>query len=130
MVIQRWNGNSDVGRRGHPPANAANCQPPLDPERGPEMPKENALHSGIHTTRRMSISREKEIASNLAFLSATSDDCLKMMAVCVEEHRNGEGTTIRITSNTGDLSEVTNGFASRGAGCAARSVGSRPSSEI
>lgn len=36
----------------------------------PEMPKENALHSGIDATRRMSISRE-EIARNLAFLSAT-----------------------------------------------------------
>ena len=73
------------------------------------MPKENALHSGIDATRRMSISREKEIASNLAFLSATND-CLKVMAVCVEEHRNGEGTTIRIALNTRDLSEVTNGF--------------------
>ena len=76
----------------------------------PGMPKENALHSGIDATRYMSISREKEIASNLAFLSATSNDCLKVMAVCVEEHRNGEGTTIRIALNTGDLSEVTNGF--------------------
>ena len=76
----------------------------------PEMSKENALHSGIDTTRHMGISREKEIANNLAFLSATSNDCLKAMAVCVEEHRNGEGTTIRIALNTGDLSEVTNGF--------------------
>ena len=76
----------------------------------PEMPKENALHSGIDATRRMSISREKEIASNLAFLSATSGDCLKVIAVCVEEHRNREGTTIQIASNTGDISEVTNGF--------------------
>ncbi|XTI83593.1 hypothetical protein V2W45_117976 [Cenococcum geophilum] len=58
----------------------------------------------------MSISREKGIASNLAFLSATSDDCLKVMAVCVEEYRNGEGTTIRIALNTGYLSEVKNGF--------------------
>lgn len=74
------------------------------------MLKENTLHSGIDVTRRMSISREKEIASNLAFLSATSGDCLKVMAVCVEEHRNGEGTTIRIASNTGDISKVTNGF--------------------
>lgn len=76
----------------------------------PEMPKENSLYSGIDATHHMSISREKEIVSNLEFLSATSDDCLKVMAVCFEEHRNGEGTTIRIASNTGDLSEVTNGF--------------------
>lgn len=59
------------------------------------MPKENALHSWIDATSRMNISREMETASNLAFLSATSDDCLKAMAVCVEENRDGEGTTIQ-----------------------------------
>jgi len=111
VVIQRWNGDSDVGRRGRPPANAANYQPPLNEV--PEMPKENTLHSWIDATSRMSISREMEIASNLAFLSATSDDCLKAMAVCVEENRNGEGTTIRIALNTGDLSEVANGIQNR-----------------
>ena len=97
-----------MGRRGRPPANAANYQPPLNEV--PEMPKENALHSGIDAMSRTSISREKEIASNLAFLSATSDNCLKAMAVCAEENRNGEGTTIRIALNTGDLSEVANGL--------------------
>ena len=55
-------------------------------------------------------SRENEIASNLAFLSATSDNSLKVMAVCVEEHFNGKGITIRVASNTGDLSTVTSGF--------------------
>jgi hypothetical protein len=32
------------------------------------------------------------------------------MAVCIEEHLNGEGLTIRIASNTGDLLAVTTGF--------------------
>lgn len=68
-----------MGRRGRPPANAANYQPPLNGV--PEILKENTLHFGIDATSRMSISREKEFASNLAFLSATSDDCLKVMAV-------------------------------------------------
>ncbi|TVY31847.1 hypothetical protein LSUB1_G008297 [Lachnellula subtilissima] len=77
----------------------------------PELPEENLLISGANSTSHsLSISRENEIASNLAFLSATSDDSLKVMAVCIEEHRGGDRTTIRIASNTGDLSAVTNGF--------------------
>ncbi|PSS18458.1 hypothetical protein M430DRAFT_120981 [Amorphotheca resinae ATCC 22711] len=80
----------------------------------PELPQENDVVSGIDTTRRLSISRENEIASNLAFLSATSDDSLKVMAVCIEEHRNRDQTTIRIASNTGDLSAVTSGFVTLG----------------
>jgi hypothetical protein len=76
----------------------------------PEVPVENLVVLEEDSTRRLSIAREKEIASNLAFLSATSDNSLKVMAVCVEENNNGEGVTIRIASNTGDLSAVTSGF--------------------
>jgi hypothetical protein len=50
----------------------------------PERPKENILISRVNSTHRLSISRENEIAGNLAFLSATSDNSLKVMAVCVE----------------------------------------------
>ncbi len=32
------------------------------------------------------------------------------MAICIEEHYNGRGITIRVASNTGDLSAVTAGF--------------------
>jgi hypothetical protein len=80
----------------------------------PELPQENDVVSGIDATRRLSISRENEIASNLAFLSATLDDSLKVMAVCIEERRNSDQTTIRIASNTGDLSAVTSGFVTLG----------------
>jgi hypothetical protein len=76
----------------------------------PEPPKENVLALGIGSTRRLSVERENEITSNLAFLSAISDSSHKVMAVCVEEDLSGERTTIRIASNSGDLSEVTNGF--------------------
>jgi hypothetical protein len=76
----------------------------------PELPKDNVLAVDIDSTRHLSSERENEIASNLAFLSAISDDNQKVMAVCVEEHPNGEGTTIRLASNSGDLSEVSNGF--------------------
>jgi hypothetical protein len=30
--------------------------------------------------------------------------------VCIEERRNGNGITIRVSSNMGDLSAVTRGF--------------------
>jgi hypothetical protein len=76
----------------------------------PEQPKENVLVFEVNPNHHLDISRENEIASNLAFLSATSDDYLKVMAVCVEEHVNGEGMIIRIASNTGDLSAVTSNF--------------------
>jgi hypothetical protein len=54
--------------------------------------------------------QERKIASNLAFLSATLDDCLKVIAICVEEHRNGKGITIQVALNTRDLLAVTKGF--------------------
>jgi hypothetical protein len=76
----------------------------------PEVPSENLAVPEVDQTRHLSISREKEIASNLAFLSATSDESLKVMAVCVEERCNGEGITIRIASNTGELSAVIREF--------------------
>lgn len=76
----------------------------------PEKPTENILSSDNDTTYRLTAKRENEIVGNLAFLSATIDDHLKVMAVCVEEDDTGEAVTIRIASNTGDLSEVVNGF--------------------
>jgi hypothetical protein len=76
----------------------------------PEIPRENLVNLEIDPTRQLSVVREREVACNLAFLSATSDDCLKVMAICVEEHRNGKGITIRVASNTGDLSAVTSGL--------------------
>jgi len=76
------------------------------------VPSENLAVPEVDQKRYLSISREKEITSNLAFLSATSDKSLKVMAVYVKEHCNGEGITIRIASNTGDLSAVIREFIS------------------
>jgi hypothetical protein len=76
----------------------------------PEIPRENLVRLEDDPTRQLSSVRERDIASTLAFLSATSDDSLKVMAVCVEEHCNGRGMTIRVASNTGDLAAVTTGF--------------------
>ena len=72
--------------------------------------KENALCSEKDLQHTLTISRENEIASDLAFLSATTDDGLKVTAVCIEEHIEQRRMIVRIASNTGDLSGVTNGL--------------------
>ena len=56
------------------------------------------------------VAREKQLADDLAFLSATTDDMLKVMAVGVEEDSDKNGLTIRLASNTGSLAVVKNGF--------------------
>lgn len=76
----------------------------------PEQPLNNVDVSEVDSTYYLSIKADKEIAGNLAFLSAISDNVRQVMAVCIEEHPHKKGITIRLASNTGDLSEVTNGF--------------------
>ncbi|KAE9366049.1 hypothetical protein N431DRAFT_549061 [Stipitochalara longipes BDJ] len=78
--------------------------------RVPEPPKYDVPEPGIESTYRMRISREKKITSNLAFLAATSDDNINVMAVCVEEHHTKAGITIRVASNSGEISAVVRGF--------------------
>ena len=58
----------------------------------------------------LSVGREKQLADSLAFLSATKDDGYKVMAVAVEEHLDKNGMTIRLASNSGDLSGIKSGF--------------------
>ena len=43
---------------------------------------------------------------NLAFLSATTNDSARVMAVCLEEARDRGSCKIRLTSNTSDIDEV------------------------
>jgi hypothetical protein len=76
----------------------------------PESPKDNFLPADNNPGYCLSLLREKEITSNLAFLSSISDNRLRVTAVCIEEHDNKEELTIRIASNTGDLTMVTDGF--------------------
>lgn len=76
----------------------------------PEKPKENDLISDVHASHRLTLERENEIVGNLAFLSSTTDDILRVTAVCVEEGDSGEDIIIRVASNTGDLTEVVVGF--------------------
>jgi hypothetical protein len=76
----------------------------------PEKPRENHLVSRIDSTHRLTVERENEIVANLAFLSATTKDYLKVMAVCIEEDESGRAITIRVASNTGDMLELVTGF--------------------
>lgn len=79
----------------------------------PELPSEHYTGSGDAASHCMRISQEKEIASHLAFISATEWSKVDVMGVCIEEHTNRRECTIRLASNAGDkgiLSEVVHGF--------------------
>ncbi len=54
----------------------------------PESPKDNQQPQALPTLHQLSFQREKEIVDNLAFLSATTDDSTRVMAVCLEEARD------------------------------------------
>ena len=76
----------------------------------PEEEKEHSLEDYLRrqgpnaTSHRLSIERERDLVDHLAFLSATSDDPAKVMAVCVEENPQDPNTlTIRLAMNEGDL---------------------------
>lgn len=75
-----------------------------------ELPRENKLRESKESWRQLSIEQEKTVADVVAFLSATHDDNSKITAVCIEEARDHNHLLIRIASNTGDCSYVTNGL--------------------
>ena len=76
-----------------------------------EIEQENQLRPDIEPhARHLSAEREREIADNLAFLCATSDDPLKVRAVCLEEEPNTLGVIVRLASNTGGLLTVKHGL--------------------
>ena len=76
----------------------------------PGRPKENKLGGGQDGGRQLPWDRERQLVDSFAFISASTDDMLRVMAVCIEEDPDKEGMTIRLASNTGDLSDVTRGF--------------------
>ena len=79
----------------------------------PESPKDNQPSktiTNLSASYQLPLQREKEIVENLAFLSATTNDSTRVMAVCLEQARSRKSCTIRLTSNTGDLEETVNGF--------------------
>ncbi|KAL8912810.1 MAG: hypothetical protein Q9171_002268 [Xanthocarpia ochracea] len=76
----------------------------------PDQPKENELHGGYDQDRQLPLDRERQLVDSFAFISASTDDMLRVMAVSIEEDPDKIGMTIRLASNTGDLSLVMQGF--------------------
>lgn len=76
----------------------------------PGEPEENDVHSGHDEGRQLSRDRERQLTDSFAFISATTDDMLRVMAVSIEEDPDKKGMTIRLASNTGDLSDITQGL--------------------
>lgn len=85
----------------------------IDPE--PGDPGENELRNSQlgrdnHSMRQLSLQKERDLADNLAFLSVSTHDPCKVTAVCVEEDPSGEGLTVRMTANSGNMEEERKGF--------------------
>ena len=79
----------------------------------PESPKDNQqpqMLSALSSVYQLPFQREKQIVENLAFLSATTNDSARVMAVCLEEARDRGSSTVRLNSNTSDVDEVLLGF--------------------
>ena len=76
----------------------------------PGKPKENETRRGDDGGQQLSRDRERQLVDSFAFISASTDDSLRVTAVCIEGDLDEMGMTICLASNTGDLSHVTQGF--------------------
>ena len=79
----------------------------------PEIAQEHELPADDQSYQ-LTVEREKQLAEDFAFLSAYRDDVTRVMAVAIEEDLRNKQMTIRLASNTGDLSKVKQGFISIG----------------
>ncbi|KAL8884892.1 MAG: hypothetical protein Q9215_007151 [Flavoplaca cf. flavocitrina] len=96
----------------------------------PNMPKENELSGSQDEHRRLSLNREKQLVDSFAFIAASTDDPLRIMAVCIEECQKKGGMIIRLASNTGDLSSLKQGFTGIAQTLEQASSKAKPSSEL
>ena len=65
----------------------------------PESSKDNQLSQTfpvLSSIYQLPFQRERQIVENLAFLSATTSDSARVMAVCLEEARDRGSCTIRL----------------------------------
>ena len=60
---------------------------------------DEALSSSISASRTLSFANERDIVDSLTFLSATSDDPEKVIAICLEEGPQSDSCIIRIAMN-------------------------------
>ncbi|KAJ6093609.1 hypothetical protein N7486_008898 [Penicillium sp. IBT 16267x] len=78
--------------------------------RNPRNTREcHAQHHPL-TEYQLAYEREKQLADDFTFISATEDDMYKVMADAVEEDPDRCGMTIQLASNSGDLEIVENSF--------------------
>ena len=76
----------------------------------PDVQKPTFIPPEGHKKRQLTFEHEKGLVSILAFLSGTTDDPSKVMAVCIEEGISGDNIMIRLATNSGDCSDVVSGF--------------------
>ncbi|KAK0101727.1 hypothetical protein ONS95_006882 [Cadophora gregata] len=82
----------------------------------PSPPTEHLPHDiAINSSSRiLPFIKEKELVKTLAFLASTTDDPGRVVAVCVEEGRDGRSMTIKLAINNGGLVDVVKGFKKMG----------------
>ena len=76
----------------------------------PERPRDNVYTGERSKSRRLTPEREQQLASSFAYLSANAKDVHKVRAASVEENPKEGGITIRVATNSGDLSNIKEGL--------------------
>lgn len=66
----------------------------------PIKPKEPSLPLESTDERTLGVAREKQLTDDFAFISAVGGDTDQVTAVCIEEHHDGFGMNLCISSNT------------------------------
>jgi hypothetical protein len=67
-----------------------------------DHPKQHMLISPPGWSSSLTIEQEREIVSNLAFLSSRSKNSKRVVAIGIEEDHDGQGMVIRMAVNGGD----------------------------
>jgi hypothetical protein len=67
-----------------------------------DHPKQHTLISPPGRRSSLTIEQEREIVSNLAFLSSRSKNSKRVVAIGIEEDHDGQGMVIRLAVNGGD----------------------------
>ncbi|KAI9764608.1 MAG: hypothetical protein M1840_008342 [Geoglossum simile] len=83
----------------------------------PALPAENSIGEfsarlSDQGKRSMTIEKERDLAGYLSFLIASTNNPLKVTALCVEENSDATCMTIRLAVNSGDLTQVKEGLES------------------
>jgi hypothetical protein len=72
--------------------------------------QEHSLVSTQDQLHKLTIDQEAEIVRNLSFLSCRRKDSYTVVAVCIEEHEDGQGMTVRLSVNGDNVSYAKEGL--------------------